>query len=253
MFRAILRAVPAAIAATFILSLAALAAPPHEEFDAQQASLEELAGLEGEEFEVGYINRLVPHHEGALMMAEVIAEKAVHDELRAEAETIIEAQTAEIDLLTTYLSDTYDQEVEPDPAFVMSPDMMAELESATPEMAEKMFLLMMREHHQSAIVIGEMALETGVADVLTEQANEMIASQREEQARFGTYLRDWYGIAAPEPTGDSQAAMELAMAEAPNTAVSLRSSAFSGPVLLGLVLLAAAATAAAVRLREAVR
>ena len=253
MFRITLRAAPAAIAATFILSLPVLAAPPHEEFEAQQASLEELGGLEGEEFEIGYVNRLVPHHEGALMMAEVIAEKAVHDELRADAQAIIEAQMAEIDLLTTYLSDTYDQEVEPDPAFVMSPDMMAELESATPEMAEKMFLLMMREHHQTAILMGEMALETGVADALTEQANEMIASQREEQERFTTYLQAWYGIAAPEPTGDSQKAMELAMAEAPDTAVSIGSTALPGTVVLGLALLAVAAMVAVVRLRALVR
>lgn len=253
MFRTTLRAVPVAIATTFILSVPVLAAPPHEEFEAQQASLEELAGLEGEEFEVGYVNRLVPHHEGALMMAEVIAAKAVHEELRADAEAIIEAQMAEIDLLTTYLADTYDQEVAPDPAFAMSPDMMAEMESATPEMAEKMFLLMMREHHQTAILMGEMALETGVADVLTEQANEMIASQREEQERFTTYLQEWYGIAAPEPTGDAQAAMELAMAEAPDTAVSIGSTALPGTVVLGLVLLAAAAAVTVVRLRAVVR
>ena len=43
---------------------AAAAGTPHPEFEAQQASIEELAGLEGDEFEIGYVNRLVPHHEG---------------------------------------------------------------------------------------------------------------------------------------------------------------------------------------------
>ena len=75
------------------------------------------------------------------MMAEVIAAKAVHEELRTDAEQMIEVQRAYIELLTGYLTDTHGQDVEPDPAFVMSPDMMAELESASAEEAEQMFLL----------------------------------------------------------------------------------------------------------------
>lgn len=114
----------------------------------------------------------------------------------------------------------------PDEAFVMGPDMMQALSDAEPEAAEVMFLLMMREHHQTATRLGEEALAREISDVLLDQAQAMVDSQRAEQDKVATYLAEWYGVDAPEPTGDMQAAMELALdviagqAEAPNTAMA---------------------------------
>lgn len=65
-----------------------------------------------------------------------------------------------------------------------------------------------------------------ISDVLLDQAQAMVDSQRAEQDKFATYLAEWYGVDAPEPTGDMQAAMELALdviaglAEAPNTSMA---------------------------------
>lgn len=181
-------------------------------FHSQQESIAELSGMTGEELEIGYISRIVPHHLGATESAQILADKAPHQELRADTATIIETQRMEIDLLSGYLMDTYDMEVEPDPAFVMAPEMMQMLMDAEPAAAEIMFLFMMREHHESAIQIGEVALQQqGMARELEEQAQMMIDAQTEEQDRFAMYLAEWYDIGAPEPTGNMAAAMELAM------------------------------------------
>ena len=199
-------------ALTALTTTAALAdAGPHEKFVEQQESIEALSQLSGEDFEVGYINRIIPHHQGALEASQIMRDKAVNPELREEAVKAIEEQQMEIEQLTSYLSTTYGMEVEPDPAFVMEPEMLQQLRDATPEGTEIMFMLMMREHHQTAIEMGELVLATTDSQVLVEQATMMIESQRMQQDLFASYLNQWYGIQAPAVTGDAEAAMDYAM------------------------------------------
>jgi uncharacterized protein (DUF305 family) len=208
------RTLPALLVLGLLLALPALAAAdpgPHPEFVAQQQSIQELRQLGGSALEIGYINRIVPHHQGAIDMAQVIAQKATHPELRDEAQEMIKEQQDEIAMLTTYLQRTHGQQVQPDRRFMMMPDMMQMLRDADPMMAEKMFLLMMREHHQSANELGAIILGKPASQTLKDQAQMMVTSQTAQQGRFANYLKTWYNITAPTPTGDMMAAMELAM------------------------------------------
>lgn len=207
----------AALASTLVVLLLgtteARADPgPHPMFTEQQQSIAELDQLTGADFEIGYINRIVPHHQGAIESAQMVVDTAPHQEVRDQAAIIIQMQQEEIALLTGYLRDTYGQELDPDERFMMSPEMMQQFESADPAMAESMFLGMMREHHQSANQLGNLVLERDVAPALRDQASKMVEDQTSEQQLFATFLQSWYGIQAPQPTGDMQAGMELAMA-----------------------------------------
>ena len=68
-----------ATAMSFALALpvAVAAADGTEQMPAEQrASIQELAALSGEEFEGGHINRIIPHHEGATMMAKSVVDRA---------------------------------------------------------------------------------------------------------------------------------------------------------------------------------
>lgn len=49
------------------------------------------------EFDLRFINAMIPHHEGALTMAEQVLEKSDRPELRQLAQTILDTQQAEID------------------------------------------------------------------------------------------------------------------------------------------------------------
>lgn len=182
-----------------------------DNFEMMMESIDELRDLSGKEFEVGYINRIVPHHEGAIEMAEIVVDKAPHQEVRDAAAKIIEDQQMEIDTLTGYLSAAYGQELDRDERQVMSHGMMQELEDASPEMAEKLFLLMMREHHETAVIMGGIVLDKEVSAEIRQQAEGMVASQQQEQEQFAEWLKTWYGIDAPEPTGDMMAAMQYLM------------------------------------------
>ena len=55
-----------------------------------------LRGKSGEDFDKAFLSMMIPHHEGAVEMAELALTNAKHDEVRALAEAIIASQTKEI-------------------------------------------------------------------------------------------------------------------------------------------------------------
>jgi uncharacterized protein (DUF305 family) len=190
---------------------ARISAQHSPEFQQMQAAMNELAQKSGADFEVAYINMLVAHHQGALEMAQMVVNDAPHQEVRDAAAQILQEQQREIDDLTRWLNNWYGQQVQPDPSMMMSQAMMDQMLQADPMMREKVFLAMMREHHQAAIEMGRLALERATHAELKDQAQQMITSQQHEQVQFAAWLQSWYGITAPAPTGDMQHGMEAAM------------------------------------------
>lgn len=63
-----------------------------------------LEGLEGDEFDEAFIRMMIPHHEGAVDMAEAALESAKHAEMKQLATDIIEAQRREIDMMKGWLT-----------------------------------------------------------------------------------------------------------------------------------------------------
>jgi LPXTG-motif cell wall-anchored protein len=129
--------------------------------------------------------------------------------------------------------------VNPDERMAMDPSMMEQMNNADPATAEKMFLLGMREHHEVAIEMGNIALEKARSEEILSQAETMVRTQQAEQEEFAGYLQDFYGIEAPEPTGDMERAMQLAMDMPETGGLSLVSVVVAAGALLavaGLVL-----------------
>ena len=202
-------------------------------FEEEQAAMAELEALTGDDFEIAYVNAIIAHHQSALDMAEAVVDRVPHTEAREAAEKIISDQRDEIEMLTSFLKDTYGQDPAPDPRMMMPESMMQELESASPARAEALFLLMMREHHQTAIEMGMMAQEKAESEMLLDQASMMITTQQQEQAQFAEWLSEWYRIDAPEPTGHMAAVMDLA-ADLPDTATAVESQQAVSPLLIAL-------------------
>ena len=181
------------------------------DFQKMKAAMDELAQKSGQDFEVGYINSIIPHHQDAIEMARMVQNDAPHKEVRDVATAIINAQQSEIEELTTWLNDWYGQQANPDARMKMSPTMMEMLMQADPAMREKHFLAMMREHHQSAIDMGQLVLQKATHQELKDQAQKMITDQSREQAMFGGWLQGLFNITPPAPTGDMQHGMDAVM------------------------------------------
>lgn len=56
----------------------------------------ELEGLYGDDFDKAFIEMMIAHHEGAVDMAELSADRAKHDEIKQLSQEIISAQEKEI-------------------------------------------------------------------------------------------------------------------------------------------------------------
>jgi uncharacterized protein (DUF305 family) len=143
-------------------------------------------------FEQKFMTDMIDHHHMAVMMAEVCLEKAVHEELRTMCENIIATQSAEIQLMQTWLRDWYDTTYAPQ----MKPGMMREMErlaALSPTEFEIAFMEMMIRHHEAAIREGEKCVRKAYHEELISLCHDIIEAQSTEIAQMEEWLCAWYG------------------------------------------------------------
>jgi uncharacterized protein (DUF305 family) len=66
-----------------------------------------MAELSGPRLEATFMSMMIPHHEGAVAMARLATERAVHPELKQLAEQIVADQSREIGQFNQWLADWY--------------------------------------------------------------------------------------------------------------------------------------------------
>ena len=161
-------------------------------------SLAVLAACGGDDPQANGIDRafaeqMIPHHQGAIDMAEVALERAEHPELRELAEQIISSQESEI----AELEEALDEElagVEPK-SLGMSMEMMGM--GMDPEMLseaqpfDQAFIDMMIPHHEGAIVMSDVELQRGENPEMQDLAREITAAQEREIAQMREWRRAW--------------------------------------------------------------
>jgi uncharacterized protein (DUF305 family) len=72
--------------------------------DSYQPMMRELADLSGAELDQRFLEDMVMHHMGAIMMARSVQPHIEHQEIEVLSKAIVETQTAEIDLMRDLLS-----------------------------------------------------------------------------------------------------------------------------------------------------
>jgi uncharacterized protein (DUF305 family) len=151
----------------------------------------QLAGLEGEAFEAGFMSMMIVHHRGAVEMAQWILERTENPELRAAAEAILAAQEPEIVQMTEWLETWYGRSVDETMAKAMQQemDMMKDAMAADGD-SDTAFLREMTAHHDSALDMAQLALTRATHDELRALARDIIVAQAEEIYAFQTQLAD---------------------------------------------------------------
>ena len=164
--------------------------------------------------ETDYLMGMVPHHRGAVMMAEMALTKATRPELRTLAQKIIDSQQIEAQLMTNWLRDWYG--MEPPAGHMMSPAMMDKMDmpmmhGMMPDMAARMraletktgaafdveFLSGMIDHHAMAVMMSAPMLIAGHHQDLNTLAAEIVIDQGEEIKQMQAWLDTWYGVKSP--------------------------------------------------------
>jgi uncharacterized protein (DUF305 family) len=142
-----------------------------------------------------FIDAMVPHHQGAIEMAEVALENAEHEEIRSLAEDIVSAQEAEIEQLKAIKQHEFGTSEVP---MEMSAGEMQAMGMTDPDALankdpfDKAFIDAMIPHHQSAIEMAQVALAESENPEIRELARDIVDAQMREIAQMQEWRREWY-------------------------------------------------------------
>ncbi len=151
-----------------------------------------------------FIEQMIPHHEDAVLMAELALAESEHSELRELAANIRRDQSREIDHMRSWYRSWYGVDAprngERDDRFgrgMMGMGMMDEhtdlalLEAARP--FDQEFIRQMVPHHRMAIMMAQMVLRGSERAEIRELARSIIETQSREIEQMLDWYRDWYG------------------------------------------------------------
>jgi len=143
-----------------------------------------------------FIDAMVPHHQGAIAMAEVALKNAEHQEIIELSRNIISSQQAEIEELKAIKKEEFgtsqvpmemSQEQMKSMGMMMDPQQLANREPF-----DKAFIDAMIPHHQSAVEMAKVALEKSKNPKLKELAENIISAQQREIEQMTHWRQQWY-------------------------------------------------------------
>lgn len=136
--------------------------------------------------DVMFVTMMIPHHEQAVEMSQMILDKeGIDPGVTALAQEIKAAQGPEIETMRAWLDRWGVEEdsmagMDNDMDGMMSDDDMAALESASGEEASRLFLEQMIEHHEGAIAMAQTEVDEGQTPEAIALAEQIIADQSSE-------------------------------------------------------------------------
>jgi uncharacterized protein (DUF305 family) len=143
-----------------------------------------------------FIDAMVPHHQGAIAMAEVALKNAEHEEIIQLSRNIVSSQQAEIEDLKSIKQEEFGTSNVP---MEMSPKqmrgmgmMMDPQQLANQKPFDEAFIDAMIPHHRSAIEMAQVALENSDNPKIKELAQNIIGAQQREIEQMKQWRKEWY-------------------------------------------------------------
>jgi uncharacterized protein (DUF305 family) len=156
------------------------------------------------DYDLRFIDGMIPHHEGALVMANKVLKKSNRPELKALATAILKTQTAEIDQLKQWRSTWYPKASAKPMAWhgamghmmPMPPEQISAMRmdmdlGAADTGFDQRFLAAMIPHHQGAIVMAKDLLAKSKRPEMQKLAQAILASQQPEIDQMKSWQTSW--------------------------------------------------------------
>ena len=150
-----------------------------------------------------FIDQMIPHHEGAIEMADLALEKSARPEILSLAQGIIDAQTREINDMTAWYREWYGSTPASGntgmPAHQSLGDGGMRMEGMEGDLDEllaaadfdKEFLSQMIVHHEMAVMMAQMLAAGTERPEMDQLAENIITSQTQEIEMMRGWLASW--------------------------------------------------------------
>lgn len=148
-----------------------------------------------------FIEQMIPHHDGAIAMANLALEKAKRTEIKTLAQAIVSAQESENQQMKSWYRDWFGKDVPKGSAMMGgmmsqvgmhmggSEDLNALRNAAD---FDKVFIEQMIPHHQMAIMMARMLESGSEKSEMQQLAKNIISSQTKEIQDMKSWYDNWY-------------------------------------------------------------
>jgi uncharacterized protein (DUF305 family) len=143
-----------------------------------------------------FIDAMVPHHQGAIAMAEVALKNAEHEEIKELSRNIVSTQQSEIEELKSIKKEEFGTSNVP---MEMSPEqmrgmgmMMDPQRLSKREPFDEAFIDAMIPHHRSAIEMAQVASKKSKIPEIKELAGNIVSAQKLEIEQMKQWRKEWY-------------------------------------------------------------
>jgi uncharacterized protein (DUF305 family) len=146
--------------------------------------------------DVKFVQGMIPHHEQAVEMSDMMVGRTVSEATAVLAEQIRTAQTTEVSLMQGFLAE-WGVKLDPHAGHsgdhsmgegMMSDEQLDELMSTDGVDFERMWLTMMLEHHKGAIAMASAVMADGAEPRVRALAEAIITAQEAEIAQIEAQL-----------------------------------------------------------------
>jgi uncharacterized protein (DUF305 family) len=168
-------------------------------------------GPADQEFDLRFIDAMIPHHQGAIAMAKDVQQQSQQPELQKMTTAIIQAQEQEIAEMKQWRKNWYPQAPEtpmtydttqnktvPMPSAHRQSLMMHQSLGAAGAEFESRFIDAMIPHHQGAIAMAKEALEKSQRPEIKQLAQAIIQSQQAEIEQMQQWRQAGFEASAPK-------------------------------------------------------
>lgn len=157
------------------------------------------------DYDLRFIDAMIPHHEGAVVMAKDLAQKTKRPELQKLSKEVIDAQAQEIAQMQQWRKDWYPKASKTPMAWhtamnhmmAMSPEqiksmrMDMDLGKADAEY-DLRFIQAMVPHHQAAVTMAKDLAQKTKRPELQKLAKDVMTSQQAEIDQMQQWQKSWY-------------------------------------------------------------
>jgi uncharacterized protein (DUF305 family) len=145
-------------------------------------------------FDAMFIDGMIVHHEGAIVMANQALQEAQRPEIKTLAEAIIKAQTAEIEQMKQWRAEWY-PDLKATGGMMMADGQMMDMGPMSVPAGDQpfdiRFIDAMIPHHEGAIMMAQMAQQRAEKPEIKTLAEEIIRAQTAEIEQMKQWRTEW--------------------------------------------------------------